>query len=198
MKAAKRSYRQGARAQAAEQTRERILDAAVALFWDRDLDEITLDDLAAHAEVTLQTVLRKFGSKEAVFSAALEERSGTVMDTRQPPAPDPKSAIAALVASYEQIGEWNWRVLRHESTQPMLRKVLATARVQHRAWIETSFAGVLPARGRARERMTDLLFTALDFYVWKLHRRDLGRSREETEDLMLGLVEAIIRTRSDR
>ncbi|MBA3465206.1 MAG: TetR/AcrR family transcriptional regulator [Deltaproteobacteria bacterium] len=198
MKSARRSYRQGARAHAAEQTRERILDAAVALFWERDPDDITLDDLAAYADVTLQTVLRKFGSKDAVFSAALEERSGTVMETREPPAPDPKSAIAVLVASYEQIADWNWRVLRHETAQPMLRKVLAAARVQHRAWIESSFASALPARGRARERMIDALFTALDFYVWKLHRRDLGRSREDTEDLMLGLVEAIIRARSDR
>jgi AcrR family transcriptional regulator len=198
MKSARRLYRQGARAQAAEQTRERILDAAVALFWKRDPDDITLDDLAAHAEVTLQTVLRRFGSKDAVFLAALEERGGTVMDTRKPPAADPRAAIAVLVASYEEIGDWNWRLLRHETAQPLLGKVLAAARLQHRAWIESSFASVLPARGRARERMIDALFTALDFYVWKLHRRDLGRSREDTEDLMLGLVEAIIRTRSER
>jgi len=198
MKSAKRQYRQSARAEAAEQTRERILDAAVALFWDHDPDEVTLEDLAAHAGVTLQTVLRKFGSKDAVFLAALEERSSTVMETRTLPAPDPKSAIAVLVASYEEIGEANWRILRLETAQPLLGKLLAKARALHRAWIETSFASVLPARGRARERMIDALFTVLDFYVWKLHRRDLGRSREDTEELMLGLVEAIIRARSGR
>jgi hypothetical protein len=96
------------------------------------------------------------------------------------------------------MGEDNWRMLRQEGHQPMMGVVLAKARALHRGWIEQSFARQLPARGAARERMIDALFTALDFYVWKLHRRDLGRSRAETEALMLGLVEAIIATRRVR
>ena len=195
MKVVKRPYRQGARAEGAQATRARILDVATALFWDNDFDAITLERIAAEAGVTPQTVLRRFGSKDGVFAVALEERADAVMDRRKPAAADPAAAVKAVVASYEEIGDANWRMLRFERQQPMLGAVLAKARALHRAWIEQSFALVLPERGAARERMIDALFTALDFYVWKLHRQDLGRARRETEGLMLGLVNAIINNR---
>lgn len=198
MKAAKRSYRLGARAEAAEQSRERILDVVSGMFWERDPDDIKLEDVAAAADVTLQTVLRKFGSKDGLFAAALNERAGRFMEQRTPAAPDPRSAVAALVASYEAIGEANWRMLRYEHLQPTLQMVLAKARAMHRAWIERSFASSLPAKRAEREPMIDALFTVLDFYVWKLHRRDLGRSKDDTEALMTGLVQNILETRSSR
>ena len=193
-----RAYRQGARAEAAAETRERILDAAFALFFEHDYEDITLERVAGAAGVTLQTVLRKFGSKEGLAGAVMEERGQRVIEARRPVSPDAPSAVAALVASYEQIGDANWRMLRQEHQQPMVQQALARARALHRGWIEASFAAELPARGAARERMVDALFTALDFYVWKLNRRDLGKSREETEALMLGLVEAIVKTRRAR
>ena len=193
-----RAYRQGARAEAAAETRERILDAAFALFFEHDYEDITLERVAGAAGVTLQTVLRKFGSKEGLAGAVMEERGQRVIEARRPVSPDAPSAVAALVASYEQIGDANWRMLRQEHQQPMVQQALARARALHRGWIEASFAAELPARGAARERMVDALFPALDFYVWKLNRRDLGKSREETEALMLGLVEAIVKTRRAR
>ena len=54
----KRAYRMGARAEAAEETRRRIEGATVALFLERYLDQITLEDIAERAEVSVQTVLR--------------------------------------------------------------------------------------------------------------------------------------------
>jgi AcrR family transcriptional regulator len=69
----------GARADAAEQTRQRILQAALELFLTRDPDEITLEAIAERAEITLQTVLRKFGSKDALFAAAAEHKSAEIV-----------------------------------------------------------------------------------------------------------------------
>lgn len=188
----KRVYRQTARAEAAEETRSRILDATVALFLARDFDDVTLDEIAKRAGVTLQTVLRKFGSKDELVAATIEERSGHVMAERVPTAPGVGAAVAALVSSYEAIGDANWRMLRQEHQHPMLHRLLAKARALHRTWIEASFAAQLPARGAARERTIDALFTALDFYVWKLHRKDLGRTRAATESLMAEMVNAIL------
>lgn len=193
-----RAYRQGARAEAAAETRERILDAAMTLFLAHDYEDVTLDKIAGAAGVTLQTVLRKFGSKEGLAGATIEERAGRIMEERRPAATGARAAVAALVASYEDMGDANWRMLRQESQQPVIHEVLVNARAMHRAWIEASFARELPAKGAERERMIDALFTVLDFYVWKLHRRDLGRSREETEALMLGLVEAVEKSRRTR
>ena len=187
-----RRYRQGARAVAALQTRERILDVAEALFWERDPDDITLEVIAERAGVTVQTVLRRFGSKDDLFQVALEERAGNIAAERKPAAPDARSAVAALVASYERMGDANWRILRHEDRYPLLHQAMTRARTLHRQWLHSAFEGALPVDPVERERAVDALFTVLDFYVWKLHRRDLGRSREETEVLMLDLVGRII------
>ena len=51
-----------ARADAAEGTRQRILDAAVAELWAHRVADVRLDNIAARAEVTVQTVLRVFGT----------------------------------------------------------------------------------------------------------------------------------------
>lgn len=59
----KRVYRMGSRAEAAEETRVRILDAVIGLHMERYHDQISLEDVAGRAGVTVQTVLRRFGSK---------------------------------------------------------------------------------------------------------------------------------------
>ena len=61
--AARRPYRMTARAETAAATGERILDAAEELFWSRPLHKLHLQDVAAGAGVTVQTIIRRFGSK---------------------------------------------------------------------------------------------------------------------------------------
>src|SRR5437764_2573263 len=61
---ATRLYRMVARAEAAEATRLRILDAARQLFADLLYDQVSLNAVAARAGVTVQTVIRRFTSKE--------------------------------------------------------------------------------------------------------------------------------------
>src|SRR3712207_9161997 len=78
--ATKRPYRMQARADAALATRERIVDAAVEVFWERPTDQISLDEVGRRAGVTKQTVLRHFGTKAELLAAgappALEEGGG--------------------------------------------------------------------------------------------------------------------------
>ena len=184
----------GARAQAAERTQRAILDAAAALFWERDPDQITLEEIAERAGVTLQTVLRRFGSKDAVFAASAEVKSAEVARSREPErAGDRAGALRALFASYERIGEVNWRLLRFEGQHPVLRGILVEARARHRDWIARTFAELLPRSGAERERRIDALFTVTDFYVWKLYRTDLGHGRAATEAHILALLDAVIR-----
>ena len=183
----------GARADAAKRTGRAIIDAAAELFWERDPDEITLEAIAARAGVTLQTILRRFGNKDAVFAAAAEVKSAEIARSREPERPgDRAAAMRALFASYEQMGTVNWRLLRFEHQGGALHQILVDARASHRDWVSRTFAEVLPRRGAERERRIDALFTATDFYVWKLSRLDLGRSRAETEANMLMLVDALV------
>jgi hypothetical protein len=52
--------------------------------------------------------------------------------------------------------------------------------------------GALDAK--ARRKRIDQLVCACDVYMWKLLRRDMGRSREEAESTILATVTAILAT----
>jgi AcrR family transcriptional regulator len=58
-----------ARAVTTARTATAILEATWELFEDKPFAEITLADIAARSGVTTQTVLRRFGDKDAVFAA---------------------------------------------------------------------------------------------------------------------------------
>ncbi len=181
-----------ARAEAAEQTLVRIQDAALDLFCSRPFPEVTLQAIAETAGVTLQTVLRRYGSKENLFTQAAKSRTQAIFDGREVPLPgDPASIVESIVASYEQMGDLNWRGVQQEEQFPLVKRVFDTARARHRAWVESAFANVIEhARGAERERRVLLLFAATDFYIWKLFRRDLELGRVATTTLMLDIVRA--------
>ena len=187
-----RRYKMTARAAQAEQTGLRILAAATALFMKRDLSDITLEEIASQAGVTLQTVLRRFGSKSGLFDAAIEHTASAVNEARRvEPAGDTHRALSVLLANYEQLADLNWRLLCHEAEQPAVARALKLARKIHREWLERVFVSSLPRRGHERERRLELLFAATDFYVWKLQRRDFGHSQAATEAFMYRLVETL-------
>src|SRR3712207_3442669 len=73
-----RAYRMAARAAASEVTRERILDAACDAFLTSWYDDVTLREVAAAADVALQTVVNHFGTKEALYGAAVQRISDAI------------------------------------------------------------------------------------------------------------------------
>lgn len=188
-----RTYRMVIRAEAAERTRLAVLQAAIALFTREPYGGITLQAIADEAGVTLQTVLRKFGSKEGLFEAAAREVEKRVLEerTRDLPA-DVDAALGQLVASYERIGEFNWRALCQEDPFPFIAAGMRRARELHRGWLARVFhaelAGTRPAE---RARRLELLFGATDFYLWKLYRKDLGHSRAVATSLLRDAVHAL-------
>jgi len=185
----------GARAEAAERTVARIHEAAVDLFRSRPFPEVTLQAVADAAGVTLQTVLRRFGSKEQLFISAANAHADTVMRSRAIEARgDVRTIVGALVASYEDLGDLGWRGLTQEDQFPLVKALFDDARARHRQWIEVQFADAIGGvHGDERERRVLLLFAATDFYIWKLYRRDLGLSRELTTARMIDLVSAVVR-----
>ncbi|MEO6513032.1 MAG: helix-turn-helix domain-containing protein, partial [Nocardioides sp.] len=87
-----RKYTMGARAEAVEETRQRILGALVALAGERPFAEITLAAIAERAEVSVQTVLRRFSSRDALVAEAMDAAMGDVEDERRTPPGDVAAA----------------------------------------------------------------------------------------------------------
>jgi AcrR family transcriptional regulator len=189
---AKRSYTMTARAEAAERTRTGILDAAVRLAGTRRLADISLDDIAGEAGVSVQTVLRRFGSRAGVVEAAplhaLEERH----EERLAPVGDVAAAVDVVVDHYELRGDGVVLLLAQESTDPQVRRITANGRRLHREWVETVFAPYLPDSHAARTELVDLLAVATDVLTWKQLRRDRGHDRITTTKRIHALVAALI------
>ncbi|BCS32525.1 hypothetical protein TBR22_A17400 [Luteitalea sp. TBR-22] len=186
----------GARAEAAERTLDRIHEAATALFRTRPFAEVTLQAVAEGAGVTLQTVLRRCGSKERLFQEASSRFAAQVERSRKVAATDDVAgAVGTLVASYEAMGDLAWNGLVQEDHQPLIRARYVEARAMHRRWVEATFGSVLAGLRRAeRERRVLLLFGTTDFYLWKLYRRDLGLGRRATTARLVDHVEAVLAT----
>jgi AcrR family transcriptional regulator len=184
----------GARAAAAEATGERILDAVETVYVEQPFEQITLDTVAERAGVTVQTVLRRFGSKPLLFAKVLERMAVRVGKQRgSAPVGDAEGAVRILVDHYEEFGDIVLRLLSEEQVRPSLRTLADQGRAYHRRWCERVFAPTLEQLGGVeRERRVAQLITVCDVYVWKLLRRDRGLSRRQTELAMRELVEPLL------
>ncbi|MGD9536732.1 MAG: TetR/AcrR family transcriptional regulator [Alphaproteobacteria bacterium] len=195
MKVARRKYEMEARAEATAATGERILDAAITMFWEHPTDQIHLGDVARRAGVTVQTVIRRFGDKNGLFAAAGEREVKRVRDSRAPVTPGRLDEIVAnLVAHYEELGDGVVRLLAEESRSQALARIARQGRLVHRAWCETAFGPFLDGMAAAERELRLAQFVALcDVYMWKLLRRDSGLSRAQTERAILGMLAALSR-----
>ena len=190
---ARRPYRMASRAAGAAATGERILDAAVAAFWEQPTGQVSLDDVARRAGVTVQTVIRRFGGRDGLMAAGVERESRRVEAERDPAAvTSVEEAVSQLVTHYEEMGDRVLAMLAEEVRNPALGDVAKAGRQFHRGWCETVFASVLAGlSGSRRERRLAQLCAVCDVYTWKLLRRDAGLSRPETELAMQEFIQPL-------
>ncbi|MCB5424050.1 TetR/AcrR family transcriptional regulator [Altererythrobacter sp. CC-YST694] len=184
-----RTYRQSARAKAAEETGNRIVDAFLGHLQSQWFDEIRLEDVAKEAGVTVQTVIRRFGSKEGLLRAASDRMQEEIVGKRAPAAQEVGRAVDTLIGEYETAGPLMMRLLSQEQRYPAIRTIADRGRTTHREWVGNVFARWLPGvPAENRERIHDRLVIALDLYVWKLLRVDMGRSLEDLRKAMLEMA----------
>jgi AcrR family transcriptional regulator len=190
MSIATRPYRQTARAAAAESLRQRVATAFNDLLLSRWIDEITLDEVAASAGTTRQTVIRLFGGKDGLVEAVMDLlRAEAVPRTSMPADDSGRAALEALIAHYESVGDMVVRLLAQEERHSALRPLLAQGRREHRAWVAERFGSMQSGLSELeRERQITRLIVATDIYTWKLLRRDFGKSQDEVLHLMVGII----------
>jgi AcrR family transcriptional regulator len=187
------------RAERAADTRARILDAAQALFMEHWLDEISLRDIASRADVALQTVVRHFGSRDALMDALSKELQARAERQRfAAPVGDVAGAVATIVALMEEAGPRVLRNLAQEDRVAGLRTAMDRGRATHRRWVDTVFGPLLPTSPPIRSRRLAQLIAITDVYTWKLLRLDQGLSRAATERALVEMIEALLGTEEKR
>jgi AcrR family transcriptional regulator len=182
-----------ARAEAAAQTRERILASAWRRFADCPYELVRLADIAAEADVSVQTVHSTFGAKDELFVAAwrwLVRPQGVRRE--RVAVGDFVAGVRALYDDYDQDGDAVLRLMAQEERIPAVREMVDSGRAWHRRWVARVFAPLLDGLGSAaRERRHAELIVATDLLVWKLLRRDMGLGRTQAERIVAEMVTAL-------
>lgn len=184
----------GARSEAVAATRRRILEAGLSLgFEDLNLDP-TLEEVAHRAGVSVQTVLRHFGSRAALLAAVADSGRTRVEAELRPATRDAAVAVDAVLAHYARLGDFFLAVLAREHGDARFARVTEMGKAVHRRWVEDCFGADLPAEPGSHEAHVDLLMVATDVCTWKQLRRDLGRSDHVVRERMLAMVQALLAT----
>lgn len=190
----KRAYRQGARAEAAQAAADRIITVFSDRLRDDWFDQIRLEDVAADAGVSVQTVIRRFGGKEGLIDAVHERMGREILARRIAPKGDIAAGVKVLVEDYEEAGATVMRALAQEDRFPAIRQVTDIGRKAHRGWLAELFADSLAPLPAAKARaLLDALVVATDLYVWKLIRVDMRRSTAELQKLMEAMIRDALR-----
>lgn len=173
----RRRYEKKARAAQEEQTRQRIVEAALELHGSLGPARTTVSGIAERAGVRRATVYRHFPDERALFLGC----SGTWRERH--PVPDPASwagiadpgdrleaALDAVYGWYEGAAPMLTAVLRDVDSMPIVAELQA-GRLAYLAAVEEGLAGGAGKRRRAA------IGLALDFFTWRtLDERGLGRA----------------------
>jgi hypothetical protein len=116
-----------------------------------------------------------------------------------PPPAEPRAVAAAVAGQYERWGDLTERMLRQEDASPALAEMAELGRMNHRAWIEATFAeqldGLEPGRGHAlRARLVGV--TGIE--LWQVLRRVEGLSPAQATDAVADLIAACLTTTHGR
>jgi AcrR family transcriptional regulator len=138
--------------------------------------------------VSVQTILRHFGSRAGLATATMDHAIAAVTEERRAPVGDVDAAVTVIVDHYEDRGRTALLMLAQESTDPQVAELTRRGRAMHRKWVTDVFA---PFAG-PRDPLIDLLVVATDVYTWKLLRIDRRHSRARTEQLIHRMATSLL------
>lgn len=163
-----RSYVKSKRAENQAETRQRIVEAAVALHGEIGPIATTISTIAERAGVQRHTVYAHFADEKSLFMAC----SGLHAEQHPLPSPDAwatihdpatrlSAALSALYAWFTENEAMIRNVLRDAETNDALREVSSLRFGEPLRAIHDSLSGGLGAKGKAA------LTLAMSFYTWR-------------------------------
>ena len=170
-------------------SRERLIDAAFALFDERGFEETTVDDVAERAGVGRTTFFRAFKSKEdvifpdhAVVLGAIRDRLAAATDATAPVA----VTEAARLVLLHYLGEGDRARIRYRLTRsvPTLqaREVASQRQYQQafRTFVHEWLGGTAETELRA-ELMANAVVTAHNHVLRRWLRGQIGTAAAQSE-----------------
>ncbi|MEL4318848.1 TetR/AcrR family transcriptional regulator [Leifsonia sp. YIM 134122] len=190
-----REYRMSARAESAELTGERIVDAMLARLRETPYERLRLDDVAADAGVTVQTVIRRFGGKAGLMTSVVEREFGRIVAARDAgERGSVASTVTALVAHYEEYGALILKTYSEAPQIPGLAEVVGRGRAYHVDWCRRAFEGYLDSGTDEETRRVRLaqVVAVCDATTWRILRFDGALTPDETERALRELLAPLL------
>jgi AcrR family transcriptional regulator len=183
-----RAYRSPARAEAREQTRQRILAAATSVLQGAGASGFSLETVAKAAAVTRLTVYNQFGSRRALLEAVFDARAvaGGLGDLPAAMSQtDPAAGLVRLIeifcAFWDSDRASFGALFAAASADPELEASLGERNERRRRAIAVLVDRMIEASkvsASARADLVDLLFVLTSFAVFA--QLSAGRSLEST------------------
>jgi AcrR family transcriptional regulator len=191
-----RTYELKQRAERQEETRQRIVAAAVDLHTTLGPSRTTVKEIAERAGVTRPTVYAHFPDARSLLEACSGHVRATVPPpeaaawrTISDPAPRLEIALRDLYGYYERLEPLLDNVHRDAAVMPLVAEMTAY-RLRYLEEVRDLLVEGWPARGRARARLRRAIGHALEFPTWQSLVRRQGCTADEAVQLMAGLVRA--------
>jgi AcrR family transcriptional regulator len=145
-----RKYELKRRAERVEETRRRIVEAAVELHRTKGPGRTTFTDVARLAGVERHTLYRHFPDERRLFQAC----SGLFLETNPPPdparwlaIPDPdarlREGLGELYDWYETVEDMLSRVIRDADTHPLTAETFRRQRLHESGLTNAEAAGAM-------------------------------------------------------
>jgi len=187
------------RAERQQETRRRIVAAAVELHTTLGPSRTTVKAIADRAGVTRPTVYAHFPGERTLFNAC----SGHVRATVPLPDPtawqsisDPNARLATalhdLYSYYERLEQLLENVERDAPLMPIVAEVSAY-RLRYRDEVRDLLLEAWPKRGGVRARLWPAIGHALEFGTWQSLVRREGCRTDEAVQLMVAFADAAAR-----
>ncbi|MXN65431.1 TetR family transcriptional regulator [Stappia sp. GBMRC 2046] len=185
-----RPYKLKRRAESQARTRQKIVDATIALHQERGLSATTVSEIAERANVGKVTVYRHFPDDEALLGAC----SGKYFEMH--PLPDPERwRVASDPRDRMNLG-LSQSYAYHRETEAMIARVMPEARdhpvmapyFEHWRHAVSVLAEVMPVAPRQDEKLHAVLALALSFETWRLLVREQGLTDEQAIEAMMRIA----------
>ena len=194
--ATSRTYELKKRAERQEETRRRIVAAAVELHTKLGPSRTTVQAIAEKAGVTRPTVYAHFPDARSLLEAC----SGHVRATVPPPEStswdvisDPserlETALRELYGYYERLEPLLENVQRDAAVMPVVAEMNAY-RVRYLEEIRDHLLQAWPTRDGATARLRQAIGHALEFRTWQSLVRRQGCATDEAVQLMVAFARA--------
>jgi AcrR family transcriptional regulator len=193
-----RTYELKQRAERQQETRRRIVEAAIELHTTLGPARTTVKAIAERAGVTRPTVYAHFPDDRSLFLAC----SGLVRETVPPPDPtawrsaaDPgdrlETALRDLYGYYERLESLLENVQRDAAVMPLVAEMNAY-RVRYLEEVRDLLLEGWPTRDGTRARLRRAIGHALEFRTWQSLVRRQGCPTDEAVRLMVAFVRAAV------